>query len=261
MYKSGVFYLLFAMLCLCGQSSATNSDTPPNHLVLARELVSHVAAEDNRYTLGGEFISFPGDAPDSGYAMRADCSGFLLAIFARAGYPTRSQMVYLNANGKRRRPAAEDFVHSIEQEIGFIRIHKVEEMQPGDLLAHAMINKEDQRQTGTTGHVFLINSVPKPITPWKPFVEGTRQYEVEIIDTSLEHVGPHDTRYRNGLASGLGKGMIRLYADVNGALVGWARTFANTNRFFSYSPSFPSDTKPRKGAIGRLKVDWEQSEH
>lgn len=229
-------------------------DAPPKHLAIARSLLANLTPEENRYTLGGEFIAFPEDAPASRYAMRADCSGFLLAIFARAGYSTRSRMNFLTAQSKRRRPAAEDFVFSIEQEEGFVRIEKLEHLRPGDLLAHAMLDQGDQQQTGTTGHVFLINSVPKPIAPWKPFVAGTRQFEVEIIDSSLEVVGPDDSRSKSGLTSGLGKGTIRLYADGNGALVGWARTFANTKRFFSYSTGFPSDTKLRKAALGRPKV-------
>jgi hypothetical protein len=126
-------------------------------------------------------------------------------------------------------------------------------MKPGDLLAHAMLDKEVQKQTGTTGHVFLINSAPKPIGSKRPLVAGTRQFEVSIIDSNEEHVGSDDSRLArpSNKITGLGKGTIRLYADASGELVGWARTFPNSNRFFSYSPKFPSDTKLRKAAIGR----------
>ena len=65
--------------------------------------------------------------------------------------------------------------------------------------------------------------------------------------------GPHATQMADpsNAIKGLGKGTIRIYADAHGALVGWARTFRNSNRFFSYSPRFPSDTKVRKAAVGR----------
>jgi hypothetical protein len=98
----------------------------------------------------------------------------------------------------------------------------------------------------------LINSSPRPIEPRKPIVEGTRQFEISIIDSSDEHVGEDDSRLADpsNKIKGLGKGTLRLYADASGELVGWARTFKNA-RFFSYSPQFPSDTKLRKAAIGR----------
>lgn len=245
--------LLMFGLCLTADAQTADSTDVPRHLAIARELVDNLKPEDNRYSLGSQSISFPGDLFASRYAMNADCSGFLLAIFERAKYPTQSQMDFLNAGVKRKRPTAEDFVYSIEREKGFTRIRKVEDMKPGDLLAHAMLNKDDQRQTGTTGHVFLINSVPQPIEPRRPIVDSTRQFEVSIIDSNEEHVGADDSRLAEptNKITGLGKGTIRLYADATGELVGWARTFPNTKRFFSYSPAFPSDTKLRKAAIGR----------
>ncbi len=224
----------------------------PGYLAIARELAENVKPEDNQYQLGRQFISLPGDAASNKYAMRADCSGFLLAIFERAKLPVRSRMVFLYDGPQRKRPASEDFVFSIEQEKGFRLIRKVEDLKPGDLLAHAMIDKEVQKQTGTTGHVFLINTEPKAISSRRPIVAGTRQFEVSVIDSNEEHVGADDSRLAGAKKiHGLGKGTIRLYADDNGELVGWARTFANSNRFFSYSPKFPSDTKLRKAAMGR----------
>lgn len=240
-------------LCLSTVSAPAESAEVPRHLTIARELVQNMAPENNRYVLGSQFISFPGDAPTSKYAMRADCSGFLLAIFERAGYSTRSEMTFLDPSPKRKRPAAEDFVHSIEQEKGFRRVPTVEDMRPGDLLAHAMLKIDDKKQTGTTGHIFLINSRPQPIAARKPVVAGTRQFEVSIIDSNEEYVGSADSRLADpaNKITGLGTGTIRIYADAQGELVGWARTFAQTARFFSYSPRFPSDTKARKAVIGR----------
>lgn len=250
--------LLFALvssLLLCGSLANAQSDPAgvPKYLALARELVENIKPGDNRYSLGDQFISFPGDLSSSKYAIKADCSGFLLAVFERAKYPTRSRMSFLNWSPSRKRPAAEDFVYSIENEKGFVHIKRVEDMRPGDLLAHAMLKIEDQKQTGTTGHVFLINSLPKRIAPRKPLVEGTTQYSVSIIDSNEEYVGEDDSRLadRANKLKGLGRGTIRIYSDSNDELVGWARTFKNTKVFFSYSPRFPSETKLRKAAIGR----------
>jgi hypothetical protein len=241
---------LLLLAAICGHAGASDV---PRHLSIARELVANLKPADNRYVLGGRFISMPGDPGANGYAMRADCSGFLLAIFERAQYPVQAQMEFLPGSRKRKRPAAEDFVHSIEQEKGFERVRGVQEMKPGDLLAHAMLDKADQSQTQTTGHVFLLDGAPRAIAPKAPLVNGTRQFEVSIIDSNSEHVGSDDSRRADpsNKIAGLGRGTIRLYAGAGGELVGWARTFPNVKRFFSYSPDFPSDTKRRKAAVGR----------
>ena len=245
---------VFLLFCREAPAQAYSVEIP-RHLAIARELVERIKPEDNRYALGKEFISVPGDGPDAKYAMTADCSGFLLAIFERAGYRTRQEMAFLKTSPKRKRPAAEDFVFSIEQEKGFRHIRKVGDMKPGDLLAHAMLNIQDQKRTGTTGHVFLVNSEPRPVSGRMPLVSGTQQFEISVIDANEEHVGTDDTRLANPWkrVTGLGKGTIRIYVDDNGEVIGWARTFGNTDRFFSYSSRFPSDTKQRKSAIGRPK--------
>jgi hypothetical protein len=249
-FRNTIGGLIAAVVLWCPAGHAqTDSAEVPKYLALARELVQNTKPEDNRYSLGSQSISFPGDFLSRKYSVRADCSGFLLAIFDRARYPTQSLMIYL-AGGRRTRPAAEDFVYSIENERGFQRIRDVRGIRPGDLLAHAMLKFEDQRQTGTTGHVFLIDSSPKRIEPRDPIVAGTEQFEVSVIDSNEEYVGEDDTRLVDKI-KGLGRGTIRIYADANGELVGWARTFRSAKRFFSYDPRFPSDTKLRKAAIGR----------
>lgn len=245
---SGLAALSAAALC-----GASDTEQVPRHLSVARELVAHLAPENNHYVLGSQLISFPGDRGAGKYAMKADCSGFLLALFDRAGYSTRSRMMFLKESQLRKRPRAEDFVLSIEKEAGFKRIRIIDDVRPGDLLAHAMLKVEDQMQTGTTGHVLLINSRPKLIAARRPVVAGTRQFEVSIIDSNEEHVGDDDSRLADpaNKITGLGSGTLRIYVDARGELVGWARTFSQSTRFFSYSPRFPSDTKLRKAAVGR----------
>ena len=73
----------------------TDAGATPRHLAIARELVQNIEPENNHYHLGGQAISMPGDLFSNKYAMTADCSGFLLAVFDRAGYTTRSKMAYL----------------------------------------------------------------------------------------------------------------------------------------------------------------------
>jgi hypothetical protein len=62
-----------------------------------------------------------------------------------------------------------------------------------------------------------------------------------ITDTNQEHVGADDSRLAggSGAVTGLGSGSIPIYVEASGELVGWARTFHNSNRFFSYSKRSP----------------------
>jgi hypothetical protein len=251
--KLFLFFAAAALLCCSLAKAQTDSTEVPRHLAIARELVENIKPEDNQYTLRERSISFPGDIFSNRYAMRADCSGFLLAVFERAKYSTQSKMSFLEWTPNRKKHTAEDFVLSIEKGGGFTRITKVEDLRPGDILAHAMLNVEDKKKTGTTGHVFLINGQPKLITPRKPVVEDTRQFEVSIIDSNEAYTGDDDSRLADpsNKVKGLGKGTIRLYADSSGELVGWATTFKTSTRFFSYNPRFPSETKARKAAMGR----------
>jgi hypothetical protein len=232
--------------------AASSATDIPRHLAIARDLVDHVAPSANHYVLGAQFIAFPGDKPGATYAVRADCSGFLLALFKRADYSTQSKMGFLNAGPQRHRLRAEDFVDSIEREEGFRRIDAVADLRPGDLIAHAMLDSRDQEDTGTTGHVFLVDSVPARVLPGPPLIRGTHQLAVSVIDSNNELLGTDDTRRvgTTGSIQGLGRGTIRLYVDDRGALVGWARNYRDA-RFFSYDPRFPSDTKRRKAAVGR----------
>ena len=242
----------WACLSLPIAAAGTPAETPP-HLAIARELVDKVKPEDNEYKLGSQRITLPGDGPGSRHAVRADCSGFLLALFQRSGYSTRARMVFLDASPQRKRPRAEDFVASIEQQKGFVRLGRVGELRPGDLLAHAMLDAADKSEVGTTGHVFLVDSAAARITARKPVVAGTRQFEIRVIDSNNEFLGDDDTRMADASRPhpGLGRGTIRLYADEQGQLVGWARTFRHATRFFSYDPRFPSDTRRRKAVMGR----------
>jgi hypothetical protein len=89
--------------------------------------------------------------------------------------------------------------------------------------------------------------------PRTPIVAGTQQFAISVIDSNEEYVGSDDSRLADpsNKIRGLGRGTIRIYVDTNGEIVGWARTFKNVKKFFSYDSRFPSDTKPRKAAIGR----------
>lgn len=96
---------LLATLLTSSVTFAQNEDFP-KHLMLARELLVNVSKDKNRYTHTDQ-ISFPSDRFSSGYAMNADCSGFVAAFLSRSASVTLNQMV--KVTGNRTRPLSEDF--------------------------------------------------------------------------------------------------------------------------------------------------------
>ncbi|MCW5753048.1 MAG: hypothetical protein KIT81_18080 [Alphaproteobacteria bacterium] len=242
--------LAISLPCIV-RAESTEAPALPHHLALARELLANVAPEANAYTHRGG-ITFPGDAPGATHSARTDCSGLVHELLRRAGSPAASEMTTLRP--RRFHPLAEDFAHSIAREVGFIRLTRIDELQPGDIIAYAWVEPEDARAYGSTGHVMLIDSPPREIAPAGPQVAGLRQHEIRVIDSSRSWLGPDDSRILSPTRriTGLGQGRIRLYATEQGEIVGFARTFRNS-KLHPLVPGHWSETRPKAGAIGRPK--------
>jgi len=239
-----------ALLLIAGIALPCRADEPaiPKYIAEARELVQNVKPEDNAYDLGGNRISFPGDLFSSAYVARADCSGFVSAMLDRADYPTARRMSFApDPFSRHRRYRAEDFLYSIEAENGFTAVKRIEDMQIGDIIALGLVSANDKQRLQVTGHVMFVNGAPKLIDSREPIIDGTRQFEVSIVDSRESSTGPEDTRNGPSKLSGVGIGALRLYADVDGKLVGWARTF-KVAKFFSADQRFPS-SNPNSPAI------------
>ena len=119
----------------------------------------------------------------------------------------------------------------ISRQKGFTRIDKLADVLPGDIIAM----KSPPRDPGGTGHVMLVDARPaQRETDTAPLIEGTRQWEVEVIDSSKSPHGRSDTRHNEdgGKRTGLGRGTFRLYADSSGTLVGYAWSVERASKFF-----------------------------
>lgn len=241
--------LILAFVCALAAQRAQAEAEIPKHVALARELVANVTPERNVYAHSG-WVTFPTDALSGGYAARTDCSGLIYELLRRADNPTSMQIVSFKRH--RPHPLAEDFVLSIEMERGFTRIRKIADVRVGDIIAWTWQDYVDARIANSTGHVMLVNGAPKPIKSYKPMVEGLRQYTVSIIDSSQGRLGPDDTRIlKDGRRiQGLGMGRLRVYANAEGEVVGFAKTFKDA-KFHAVKEGVTSDTKPKKGYIGR----------
>ncbi len=84
-----VLHVWTVLALLCCMNARILAEDTPRHLAIARQLVQNIMPANNQYVLGGRLIQMPGDTSASTCSMRADCSGFVLAIFERAGYSTR----------------------------------------------------------------------------------------------------------------------------------------------------------------------------
>ena len=73
------------------------------------------------------------------------------------------------------------------------------------------------------------------MNPTPPFVDGTMQWSVPVIDSSESGHGPTDTRHKRGAGGrdhdGLGRGVFRLYADARGGVGGFCVEHAKVSRF------------------------------
>ena len=92
----------------------------------------------------------------------------------------------------------------------------------------------------------LVDEKPVMRKSVPPLVPNTIQWAATVIDCTGRGHGLQDTRYlKNGkFHSGIGRGVIRLYTNSEGEIVGFAWSFLPKEKFY--------DTKVRPIVIGRL---------
>jgi len=199
-------------------------------------------ARRNDYVHKDTYVHWKGEEGAAAYECHADCSAFYTQLLHRAyGWDGAQFKKWLGAA----HPTAHRWHDAIVEEKGFKRIKLVKDLRPGDVLAVKFPPGEDD-----TGHVMLVAGLPKPRAATEPLAPGTRQWEVEIIDSSKSGHGAGDTRHKpdNTYNKGVGRGTLRLYADEQGAIAG-----------YSWSTSRKSDFRAmadRAIAAGRLEPDF-----
>jgi hypothetical protein len=212
-----LFVLLILFLTACAQQQvalpATRppaqaiADVPP-HLAAARQLLAAITPDRTEYRHKPSTISFrPGEIE-----CRTDCSGFITGVFQHAYAVSDDDIrTWLSS----RRPLASTWHRAIKRSNRFTIVPRVEEWKPGDLIAIAY-----PKEAKDTGHTLFVNASPVKRQAARPLLEGTTQYEVEVIDVTGS---PHsrDTRRVDGKThAGLGRGVIRVYANPDGTVAG-----------------------------------------
>lgn len=191
------------------------SSTP---LDWARWLVANLSPEENTYATSPSYVTFP--IPDRVVPAEARtmCSSFFTALLAQAyGFNEN----YFRSWTGGRAPTAARWFATAKAGRQFTRISRVIDVRPGDVL---LVDYGDPTAS-STGHIALIDSMPQIRFPQSaPLVPDTIQYEVGVIDSARTGHGPTDSRRMadGSWVSGVGRGVMRLYVDNQGTIVGYA---------------------------------------
>lgn len=240
---STAFLALTAALLAIGPSSRAVAQAPiPPHLRDAMQLCKAVSSETSNYQHKAGPVAFPGDPGVNGVTCRTDCSGFMNALLKHA-YDFSDEQ--LSAMFHARRPLAKHYFTAIEAQHGFQTIDSLKQARPGDILAVRYLNSGEGENTG---HVMLMAGQPRLREPTQPVVSGTLQWEVPVIDESSSGHGVIDSRHLSGggFSDGLGNGILRVYTDPAGRIVGHSWSVGRKSKFRSQAE--------RPLLIGRLQL-------
>ena len=129
-----------------------------------------------------------------------------------------------------RRPTAERYHDAIVEGRGFVPVAAVGDLRAGDFIAIKYYTRHDN-----TGHIMLAIAPAQRMSATPPYVDGTTQWAVPVIDSSESGHGPTDTRHKQGPGGrdhdGLGRGVFRLYTDARGAVAGFAWSTTKASRY------------------------------
>lgn len=216
----GFVFLSVSVVAAAGPKQAQLS--APRHLLEAIDLVNRIQLKDTTYRHGEPSVTFAGAC-----SSHADCSGFVLALMEHS--------YDLDADAVRRwlgssRPTAARFYDAVVAGQGFLTVKTVPEIRPGDLVAIKYLKRTDN-----TGHVMIAVDEPRRIEAIEPLVPGTVQFELPVIDSSKSAHGRTDTRYKRGAGGedhdGLGRGVVRIYANADGSIAGYAWSTFTASKF------------------------------
>jgi len=190
------------------QSDAAVAERAAPSTIVSREI--HRIVENVQHTK----YQHPTRVDEEAGSYELDCSGLVCYLLKRVLPEHYNNIDYPN---RRSRAKAMDFhAHFASAstdplgEDGWRRIERILDARPGDILAWRSANP----QTGSTGHVVIIDSTPVA-TP-----DG--QVRVAVIDSTSSR---HGTDTRDKGESGIGRGLMWFTVDAEGRPAGyrWSR--------------------------------------
>ncbi len=230
-----ITYRIRCLLCifLVASLSSSFADTlrPAPHVIDARRLVKGIQPSDNSYSLRHRVVRWKNRDGSGRYICHSDCVGFIdsLLMYSYCLRPYQfGQLI-----GKER-PTARFMEQDIASGRGFKTVSIIQDVIPGDIIGVAF-----PLGSKANGHMMMIDDFPKLRENTPPLIEGTHQWAVRIIDCTGSGHGTDDTRYighKDGRAQfrhGVGRGVIRLYTDRNGHVVGYTWSVGPNAKFKS----------------------------
>ena len=236
--------ILLALFWIGRPALAQDATPVPKHLELARELLATVKPENNKYRfIGPEGVRWKGDLFTSENSANTMCTGFVGAVLERAKNPTIKEIESKTYWKKYVR--MDSYYEAVQKGYGLQKIENLDAVKPGDLYMFMCKINCNTSEGPALGHVTIVDVKPTQKNPTPPLIYGTLQWLVTVIDSADGPHGKDDTRWRpqgEPKASGVGRGVFRVYTDLNGVPVGY------TN-----GPNGPKyhETKDRPIAFGR----------
>lgn len=217
-----IVWVLSLAILASNAVSLNAQESIPRHLQEAKILVSKLDLKNTNYEHGQGEIIWNGTVES-----HTDCSGFIDHLLMHVyGYQKEDFKKWFNSN----RPTAARYHDAIAEERGFTQLRRVSDLRPGDLIAIKYLVRKDN-----TGHIMLVAEKPQKMEEKKPFVDGTSQWQVEVIDSSMSGHGTTDTRHKKGDDGkdhdGLGRGICRIYTFKDGTVAGFAWSTLNASEF------------------------------
>lgn len=242
MKTTNYIHVLFLCIFNCIVSSfllvSTAKAADPQHLFWATDIAKNVSPEYNAYDSNPSFIQWP-DANGVGiYENRTKCSSFITKILMQSyGWTSTDFHNWMSSTS----PTSDKYYDAIKQQNGFVIIGNIDDIQPGDIVAI----KYPSNST-VTGHMMMAKTAATLRTATLPIIEGTNQYALQIIDSSQTGHGSTDSRLNEDgtYNPGAGIGILRLYTNSVGNVVGYTWSTYNNSQFY--------DQRTRPIVIGRL---------
>jgi hypothetical protein len=188
-----------------------------------------VLPQNNTYIHGIGSLTWAGVNNAITSTCSTDCSGFLNHVYTQTyNYSTADYQSWMGTS----RPIALNYYNAIQSQKYFTKISKVGSMIQGDIIAIKY-----PADNTNSGHILMIVSPPVLRTASAPLVNGTKQYEVSIIDCSSSGHGPADTRYisSGNWVQGVGKGIFRFYVNNQNTVSGYSWSTYSSSVYYSQS--------------------------
>lgn len=231
---------LYCLSCILSLFLLANTAraADPEHLFWAEDIATNVTPDKNAYGSNPSYIHWLGINGFEAYENRTQCSSFITQVLMQSYGWTSSYFLNWMASTS---PTAAKYYDAIKQQNGFTIVGNINSIQPGDIIAI----KYPSGST-VTGHTMMANGPATLRSSTSPFITGTVQYEIQVIDSSQSGHGPTDTRLmEDGTYSpGAGIGIFRLYTSSTGVIKGYTWSTYNNSQYY--------DLKTRPIIVGQL---------